>query len=186
MKKYFLIVVIALVLIVLGMGTYVVLFAQSFANNLKIIEIRNEYFKRAYDLRSRFGTVSELDNYTLLRSPIRVFREYHGRYVYGFTGTIVDVDWESERGVVHFFSTNGREYTFALSNVNGANGVRGVSNTGIKTIYSFDSHNPDERYSIGWYDGRKLGEILQQTTENPGEPINQSTMDIIYIMKLGE
>lgn len=178
-------ILVLLAFFVLTLTIYSLLFSVILANQPGIVNLRRIYADFTDKVRIKSGvSLEDFDNYTYLRSPIRVFgiNKPDGEYNYGFIGKLEKVDQTTNQLI--FDCCNNQRYVFnaimiPVPNETTKTRVADIPNTEIV----LDSNSGENRkFLLVWKDKITLQQILNKYKASPQVPINGMVFPVLLNM----
>lgn len=164
---------------------YNLLFSEIFANYSNIIKLRRSYAEFTDKIRIQFGVkLDNFDNYTYLKSPIRIFgiNKSDNEYNYGFIGKLENVDLT--KGQIHLKCCNNQTYVFNifLTPVPGESTKVIVDNIPTNNIEFDINADTNRKFLLVWKDKRTLTQILNTYRSDSLKPINTDVFPTLLDM----
>lgn len=158
---------------------YLCLFSIILANASNIVKLRMQYYEIVDKVRVAIGIPnSKVDNYSYIKSPIRVFgtNKSDGEYIYGFSGKLEDISLDKSQIVLSCCGK--KRYNFKVNMAPSQEFLGSVNLVGIPTTTAIVidpinfSLDKGRQFSLIWKDARNLVEILMTYDVEPSRPLN--------------
>lgn len=164
---------------------YNLLFSEIFANYSNIIKLRRSYAEFTDKIRIQFGVkLDNFDNYTYLKSPIRIFgiNKSDNEYNYGFIGKLENVDLT--KGQIYLKCCNNQTYVFNifLAPVPSESTKVMVDNIPTNNIEFDINADTNRKFLLIWKDKRTLKQILNTYRSDSLKPINTDVFPTLLDM----
>lgn len=174
---------------ILCSAVYLLLFSISLANIDGIIRLRMQYYRIADKIRVGIGIPnSKVDNYSYIKSPIRVFGtdKSDGDYIYGFIGKLEDISLDESQ--ITLSCCGEKKYIFKVEMEPSQEYSGSVTfvNMPTQTAIIIDpinfSSEKGRQFSLIWNDKRKLAEILKEHNVKPSEALNSNSEPMLILV----